>query len=116
MVYCSECGKKNEDNARYCDECGNSLVRQRTLEKEIKMFVDDVGRGAEELAKKAEKFGIHLAKKTAQFGKQIAKETKEFAKALEQFSQSDAKHCPDCSTELKYNAKFCWKCGKKIEF
>ena len=79
------------------------------------MFVDDVGQGAEELAKKAEKFGINLAKKTAQFGKQIAKETKEFAKSLDDFSKSEIRHCPDCNNEIKYNAKFCWKCGKKIK-
>ena len=26
MVYCSECGKKNEDDAEYCSKCGASLT------------------------------------------------------------------------------------------
>lgn len=26
MVYCSKCGKKNEDDAEYCSKCGTSLT------------------------------------------------------------------------------------------
>lgn len=26
MVYCTKCGKKNEDDAEYCSKCGTSLT------------------------------------------------------------------------------------------
>jgi len=29
MVYCSKCGKKNEDDAEYCAKCGASLTGTR---------------------------------------------------------------------------------------
>lgn len=28
MVYCSKCGKKNEEEARFCNKCGASLTGQ----------------------------------------------------------------------------------------
>jgi uncharacterized membrane protein YvbJ len=35
MVYCSKCGKKNEDDAEYCSKCGASLVGKTKIhEKE----------------------------------------------------------------------------------
>lgn len=34
MAYCPKCGKKNEDNAKFCNDCGSSLTGKRDLEKE----------------------------------------------------------------------------------
>lgn len=35
MVYCSKCGKKNEDDAEYCNQCGASLTpSKKEIEKE----------------------------------------------------------------------------------
>jgi len=35
MVYCSKCGKKNEDEAEYCSKCGASLTgTKKETEKE----------------------------------------------------------------------------------
>lgn len=34
MVYCSKCGKKNEDDAEFCNKCGASLIGKKDLEKE----------------------------------------------------------------------------------
>jgi uncharacterized membrane protein YvbJ len=35
MVYCSKCGKKNEEDAEYCSQCGTSLsVSKKDMEKE----------------------------------------------------------------------------------
>jgi uncharacterized membrane protein YvbJ len=27
VVFCTECGKENEEDAKYCSECGNTLDR-----------------------------------------------------------------------------------------
>jgi len=34
MVYCSKCGKKNEDDAEFCAKCGASLTGVKVSEKE----------------------------------------------------------------------------------
>jgi len=33
MTYCPKCGKKNEDDAKYCNDCGASLTGQKDREK-----------------------------------------------------------------------------------
>jgi ribosomal protein L40E len=96
MVYCNECGKKNEDEAQYCTQCGNYLAKRSTFEK-------DIEKAAEEFGKKAE-----------QFGKQIEKKAQAFAKSVAQSRALQVKQCSDCETELDYDALYCWKCGKKI--
>lgn len=97
MPYCNECGKKNDDDAQYCTKCGNYLAKSSSVEKDIDKFAEEFGRKAE------------------QFGKRIEKKVKAFAKSVEESSRSTAMHCSDCGTELDSDAKFCRKCGKKIE-
>jgi len=96
MVYCNECGKKNDDDAQYCTKCGNYIAEGSAFEKNIEKAAEEFGRKAE------------------QFGKHIEKKTKAFAKSVEERTDSKAKQCPDCGTELDSDATFCWKCGKKI--
>jgi len=95
MPYCNECGKKNDDDAQYCTKCGNYISKNSSPEKNIDKF-------AEEFGKKAE-----------QFGKRIEKKAKEFAKSVEESTK--LKHCSNCDIDLESDAKFCWKCGKKVE-
>ena len=94
MVYCNECGKKNDDDAQYCTKCGNYIAEGSAFEKNIE-------KAAEEFGRKAEQFGKRMEKR--------------FGKSAEESSDSKAKHCPACGAELHSDAKFCWKCGKKIE-
>ena len=96
MPYCDKCGKKNDDDAEYCTKCGNYIAAGSTFEKDIENAAEEFGRKAE------------------QFGKHIEKKAKAFAKSVEERTDSKAKQCPDCGTELKSDAIFCWKCGKKI--
>ena len=91
MVYCQKCGKKNDDEAEYCNKCGTFIRGEISLEKRI----EDA---AEELGRKAEAFGKHVEKKA-----------KEFAESMKK-----PKQCPKCKVNLNYNAKFCWKCGNKV--
>ena len=35
MTYCAKCGEKNEDDAKFCSKCGNSLTgSKKDYEKE----------------------------------------------------------------------------------
>ena len=97
MDYCQKCGKKNDEDAEYCTKCGNYLARPSSFEKKIDKYADEFGRKAEE------------------FGKRIEKKAKDFAKSVEENSHQKVKHCSDCNIDLDYDAKFCWKCGKKNE-
>lgn len=97
MVYCSDCGKKNDNDAQYCTKCGNYIAQSSSLEKNIE-------KAAEEFGKKAEEFGKHLEKRA-----------RKFAKSMEESFGSPSKNCIACGTKLEKYAKFCWKCGKKID-
>ena len=82
MVYCNECGKKNDDDAQYCTKCGNYIAEGSAFEK-------DIEKTAEEFGRKAERFGKHIEKKA-----------KAFAESIEQSTESKEKYCSDCETEL----------------
>ena len=97
MVYCSECGKKNEDDAKYCIKCSVLITRTSSFEKNIERFADKFGSKAE------------------QFGKHVEKKVKEFVKSMDEETHFELKHCSDCNVECNYDAEFCWKCGKKID-
>ena len=97
MPYCDECGKKNDDDAQYCTKCGNYIAKSSSFEKDIDRFAEELGRKAE------------------RFGKQIEKKAKEFAESVGESSRSTVKQCSYCDAEIDNDAKFCWKCGKKIE-
>jgi len=61
MVYCSKCGKKNKDDAKFCNKCGNSLEIKKgktVFEQKVEDFAEGMGR----LGKKAEN-GIEKATK-----------------------------------------------------
>ena len=58
MVYCSECGTKNEEAAETCVKCGAKLKvsTEKSLEKRIE-------EGAEEFGKRAEAWGESFGKR-----------------------------------------------------
>ncbi|MEJ2271220.1 MAG: zinc-ribbon domain-containing protein [Candidatus Bathyarchaeota archaeon] len=61
MVFCSNCGTKNEDSAKYCIKCGQNLnlETKKSLEKRIE-------EGAEEFGKRAEAWGDNFGKTAEQ--------------------------------------------------
>ncbi len=62
MVYCTKCGTKNEEDAKYCSKCGANL--EITWEKRLERQAEDWG---EEFGKRAEEWG-------EQFGKRVEEE------------------------------------------
>jgi uncharacterized membrane protein YvbJ len=49
MVYCTKCGTKNEEDAKYCVKCGATLkmAREQMVEERAKEFGEELGRRAE---------------------------------------------------------------------
>ena len=39
MVYCSQCGEKNPDGAKYCFNCGAHLIYEKDIEDDSKKSV-----------------------------------------------------------------------------
>ena len=97
MPFCNECGEKNDDDAQYCTKCGNYLTKSSKWEKNIEEAAEEIGRKAE------------------RFGKRVEKKAKAFAKSMEERSNSTSRHCIGCGTELDSDSIYCTKCGKKVE-
>ena len=53
MVYCTKCGEKNSDSAKYCVKCGANLAGlqetswEKRFENTVETFADQVGRRME---------------------------------------------------------------------
>jgi hypothetical protein len=65
MVYCTKCGKKNDD-AKFCIKCGFKLDNQEkedTFEKNMKTTAKIIEEKAEEFGKAAEKVGQKFERK-----------------------------------------------------
>lgn len=79
MVYCTNCGKKNDDNVQYCSKCGNSLTntinKDTSFEKQIQGFASDVERIGKTAGKNIENAAEKLGKETQNIGKRLEKAT-----------------------------------------
>ena len=56
MVYCSQCGKKNDDDADFCKKCGAIIKKEKTgFEENIDHFAEEMGQIGEKIEKAFEK-------------------------------------------------------------
>ena len=69
MVYCSKCGKENDEDSKYCSNCGNSLTDSGEKDSVFEKKVEDFASTVERVGKKA--------------GKKIEVTSKRFEKATE---------------------------------
>jgi uncharacterized membrane protein YvbJ len=69
MVYCRECGTKNEDTAEVCVKCDAKLHtrREKSLEKRAEEWGEEVGKSVgewgEQFGKRAEEWGESFGKR-----------------------------------------------------
>ncbi len=63
MVYCTKCGKKNVDNAKYCEKCGVNLgnLPEKSVEKGFEKSVEEWG----------EQFGERMERWGEDFGRRV---------------------------------------------
>ena len=73
MVYCRECGTKNDDTAEVCVKCGTKLHtrREKSLEKRAEEWGEEVGKSVGEWG---ERFGKRAEEWGESFGKRAEKE------------------------------------------
>jgi hypothetical protein len=67
MVYCSKCGKKNDDDAEFCSKCG-TIIDNENIEKKFDKQIRKTVRIIEE---KAEKFGKNMEKTGERFERRV---------------------------------------------
>lgn len=63
MVYCSKCGKKNDDDAEFCSKCGvklDILEEKETFENHVKKTTSKIEEKATKFGKDMEKAGKRL--------------------------------------------------------
>jgi ribosomal protein L40E len=66
MTYCTKCGKKNDDDAEFCDKCGVSLDikdKKDSIKKPTKKTEKKIEKKAEEFGKSIEKAGMRFESK-----------------------------------------------------
>ena len=72
MVYCTKCGEKNVDDAKYCIKCGTNLekIPTKNIEQGFESSVDEWGK----------KFGERMESWGEDFGRQVENECLGFPK------------------------------------
>jgi hypothetical protein len=87
MIYCSKCGKENDDDAEFCSKCGNSLTDVRAkdtkFEKQVEDFAESVERVGKKAGKKIEQTARRFGEKTQDIGKRIEKATERAGSRVE---------------------------------
>jgi len=87
MVYCSKCGKENDDDAEFCSKCGNSLIstsaKRPSFEKQVENFAGGVERVGKKAGKKIEQAAKRLGEETQDMGKRIEKATERASSRVE---------------------------------
>ena len=43
-MYCKKCGAKNEEDAKFCTECGTSLGESKEVEKDVESVLSTTDR------------------------------------------------------------------------
>jgi phage shock protein C len=96
MVYCQKCGVKNDDNAQYCINCGNTLNSKSSksdyFEKQIGDFTEEV----EHLGKKA---GKTIEQGVKSFGEDIKDIEKRVEKLIQDKSTTKDEYSSKVETE-----------------
>ncbi|UCF13765.1 MAG: zinc-ribbon domain-containing protein [Thermoplasmatales archaeon] len=80
MAYCTECGKKNDDDAKYCKKCGTELIDIKTTDSIKSKKVD------ESVEEKIEKIASKFEETAERIGKRIEHRFERPGKSFEQWS------------------------------
>ena len=104
--FCSSCGKELSKNAYLCPNCG---MRTR-------MGVE-VGAGGprEEVREAFRRMEEESEKAFETAGREIEKAFKTARKEIREATKKESVVCPDCGEKNLGDAKFCYKCGKKLD-
>ena len=88
MVYCSKCGKKNEDDAEFCSKCGAPLIKKfkeesTSFEKKVEDFAEDAEKLGDKTGKKVEEVAKRFGEAADEIGKRFEKKMDKAGKEFE---------------------------------
>jgi uncharacterized OB-fold protein len=90
MITCPNCGRRNTNEARNCDNCGTALKEEQTERTELQISSVELPASQSIQSDNATNQSIEQSP-----GQQI--------------------YCSNCGQKLSADANFCWKCGKEIK-
>ncbi len=109
---CPNCKSELEENAKFCQECGEKINGKSKEKKNTKPKKE----------KKSEKTCSHCGEELekdeifcSNCGKKIEDKSKEKKNTKPKKEKKSEKTCPHCGEELEKDEIFCSSCGKKIE-
>ncbi|MFX0115631.1 MAG: zinc ribbon domain-containing protein [Candidatus Hodarchaeota archaeon] len=96
---CKSCGKKLSNDAKFCTECGERIIREPTPTRA--QFCGNCGSSLTASAKFCMKCGIPIAKLEQQ--------------SIPHELSPEPHVCTDCGTKLRPNDRFCDECGMPVK-
>ncbi len=106
MVFCSNCGEELPEKAYFCPRCG---TRTRKGAKA------GVSTPWEDLKDAFSRMGDEMEKAFTVAGKEMEKAFKTARDKIIEATSREPTVCPQCKEKNRADAKFCYKCGKKLK-
>ena len=97
MITCPNCGRRNTNEARNCDNCGTALKEEQTER------TDSQTSNVELAANRSSAPASHSIQSDDATNHSIEQ------------SPSQPIYCSSCGEKLSGDANFCWKCGKEVK-
>ena len=106
MVFCSNCGEELPENAYFCPKCG--MRTKKGVEVGISTPWED-------LREAFSKMGEEIEKAFSVAGKEMEKAFRTARDKVKEATSREPVVCPYCGEKNVAGAKFCSKCGKKLD-
>lgn len=106
MVFCSKCGEELPENAYFCPKCG--VRTSKGVEARISSPREDLKDAFSKMGEEIEKSFSIAAKEIKEAFKTVREEIRK-AVSLETVA------CSHCGEKNLVDARFCYKCGKKLD-
>lgn len=106
MVFCSNCGKELPENAYFCPRCGGRTKKGAEA---------GISTPWEDLKDAFSKMGEEIEKTFTIAGKEMEKAFKMARDRIKETTSKEPVVCPQCGETNLVDAKFCYKCGKKLD-
>jgi uncharacterized membrane protein YvbJ len=106
MVFCSKCGEEVPENAYFCSKCGarTNKAAEAGISTPRQDLKDAFTRTGEEIEKA---FSIAAT--------EIKKAFKTAREEIREALGREPVGCPHCGEKNFADARFCYKCGKKLD-
>ena len=106
MVFCSKCGEELPEEAYFCPKCG---VRTKKGEEA------GISTVWEEMKETLSKVGEEFEKALSLAASEMEKAFKTARDSIRESTKREPITCPQCGERNPDYARFCYKCGKRLE-